>query len=909
MLLGIREGGQNAVLEQYIFRPHQIPRVAGSVPALLYDAYVLVVYLRLEHFIGYRVHDTERIRFARHDTVGHTDIYIRHRADIYRISAGRDGRRGCELVFGFAVTDILHRDRQGEIRGLLYHIDDTQLRSAHGSTGIRAYEILGVVTICEFEVETEAVVEILLVADVIPGTGSQRSERTASGRVTENIKQRDTRSGSIDCQNILGFLFRSQYIGAQRFGIDVITFALDREIQRMEGVVTRLQEGHMVDSGIDERRTVGIQRHGEDFGRLAQTVIDLQVAACQIDDIRYARAFIIIIVVLMRGDLELIVAYREYRCAEEVAVLTEGVFGYQLDTYLIAVERLGLPVFYTIVIQRHTILHLGIGDRDRTMIGDAVGLVVIHLFAVHRIGSVMQRCFGQIERLRGLAVRIEGSIAAGCSLGDLVFNREEVHKILTRVYIGMDDDTFLEVLRTGHTHRVCTIRCAHVVTELYRYAVAGQVVVVVYDLGDIVALEFEHQFEVVTDVVPAHAEAERLLSLNTATGKTADEAYLGLIIETHAIQRFTQRQEAVLFPGLLINHAHISVAGEGVSLFVCLYDEGRIERYAELEVTRCIGQVGGVAAFDRHAVQYELHVARGYRTVFIEHASAETYRGYIGEIDILANTVLQTEGDGSRLRRGVVVLELRGHAGRLDRIGVSFSVDEAVKQVIAVLVGLYHLHRLARTGTTGCHRDTRTSRAILIADITGHFAVWAARTDRGGFRLLHIAVALVGHRYAVFPFARNEGVGCTVFVPTAVILLLQYRPSRVLAGRAGLNLISAYIAIRRLPTQQNIVGVLHLGCPKGIEVRRIDEVDNRVFLFCRNNRTSGRIGLIRTIHSYAGGIDIGFILIMYARRAYNIGIMNIDSVILISVSIRIEFHSIEGAYDAISGYIYFYRIV
>ena len=88
------------------------------------------------------------------------------------------------------------------------------------------------------------------------------------------------------------------------------------------------------------------------------------------------------------------------------------------------------------------------------MIDDAICRVVIRLLAICAAGQLVQRRIGQVECLARLALRIQRRVALRRGLGDLVFNREQVHVILAGRHVGIDDDTFLIVFGSRHSHRV-----------------------------------------------------------------------------------------------------------------------------------------------------------------------------------------------------------------------------------------------------------------------------------------------------------------------------------------------------------------------------------------------------------------------------------------------------------------------
>ena len=92
------------------------------------------------------------------------------------------------------------------------------------------------------------------------------------------------------------------------------------------------------------------------------------------------------------------------------------------------------------------------------------------------------------------------------------------------------------------------------------HGVARQVVGVMHEMRRIVALELQHQLQVIAQVVGTNTESALQVALVYATGYTTDQSYLGLVVETHAVQRFVQRE------GLLaILYTQDTLALEGMS--------------------------------------------------------------------------------------------------------------------------------------------------------------------------------------------------------------------------------------------------------------------------------------------------------------------------------------------------------
>ena len=239
-------------------------------------------------------------------------------------------------------------------------------------------------------------------------------------------------------------------------------------------------------------------------------------------------------------------------------------------------------------------------------------------------------------------------------------------------------------------------------------------------------------------------------------------------------------------------------------------------------------------------------------------------------------------------------MELRRHAGRLNGISVALAVDEAVEQVVSVLIRRYGLYRFARTGAARRYRDTRAGGTVLIAHITADFAIRITRTYRDGFLGFDITVTFVGHRQTVIPFQGDVGVGLAVFVPVTTVVLLQYRPCRIFVCRTRLNSVRTYIAVGCFPAQQYTIGELLLGSSERIEVRCLGEIDNRISLACRRYGFDTIVDAVVS-NRYTGGINIHFIGVMYTRSGHNIGVVYIRLNLIIRGIVRVILEFVKSS--------------
>ena len=108
-----------------------------------------------------------------------------------------------------------------------------------------------------------------------------------------------------------------------------------------------------------------------------------------------------------------------------------------------------------------------------------------------------------------------------------ILNREQIHRILACGLIRTDGDAFLL------KERLCTV-------NRLMQRVASQVVRVVYEMCGVVALELQHELQVIAEVVLAQTKAMRQVALIVSSGYTADEAHFRLVVEAYTVQGLRQ---------------------------------------------------------------------------------------------------------------------------------------------------------------------------------------------------------------------------------------------------------------------------------------------------------------------------------------------------------------------------------
>ena len=163
---------------------------------------------------------------------------------------------------------------------------------------------------------------------------------------------------------------------------------------------------------------------------------------------------VVVVIVLMCGDTEVIIPHIEHRCTEQVLICAVRLFFRQGDTYPLVGNRLTQHVLLAEIIHLHSVSQLLACQADRAVVGDTVAGVVVHgLPFVFGCQMCVSR-FTQIQSLGCLALGKQRRVAARCDLGNLVAHGEQIHGVLARLNIRIDDNAFLEQLRGGCAYGV-----------------------------------------------------------------------------------------------------------------------------------------------------------------------------------------------------------------------------------------------------------------------------------------------------------------------------------------------------------------------------------------------------------------------------------------------------------------------
>ena len=328
---------------------------------------------------------------------------------------------------------------------------------------------------------------------------------------------------------IPSFHFVAGDVSADRLAFNKLSSVLYTEVQYAERMLSGLQERDIIDRNSNIFLPVVVQLIGVNLGILGvvQTVIDLERTS--FDTHFFVKRFggvVVVIVILMRRNPERIVVHSEDGRTEEVGVGTDRVLEYQRNGYLFVLDILASHRFLTVITDLHAIPELGAGDVYRVMVGNRIGLVVVHRVVVEYRYKVVMGGVAQIERLARLAVPEKRGVAASRRLRDLVPYREYIHGILARPSVRIDGDAFLLKERSRGVYSL-------------EKRVSLRVVLQVYDLRDVVSFEFEDHLQIIPQVVGTQPMTERFGSLDVTTCQTSDQTHFGLVVDTDPVKSFT----------------------------------------------------------------------------------------------------------------------------------------------------------------------------------------------------------------------------------------------------------------------------------------------------------------------------------------------------------------------------------
>ena len=474
------------------------------------------------------------------------------------------------------------------------------------------------------------------------------------------------------------------HVAAEGIGLYGVAFLLQRQTDGCQGILAiglRLDIIHS--QPYIAVLTLAVQLVGGVVGGVMHAVAYGHLAAAQRYAVQALRGVVVVVVVLVRLRLKLITAVVvEHRIAHRVTDRAVLLLGVEVDFLLDGrIQAAGVHRRFAVAVLLQSVQQLLEVYLHRRAVDAVIYGVVMHaVVPAHRIDG-LQRSVRQVEGLAACARGKQCGVTLRRGLYNLVLNREQIHLKLTRLRIGMDSDAFL--LQQG-------VRCAHyavglklvakliyAMLHLLHHRVAAQVIRVVHEVRYVVALELQHELQVIAEVVRTEAEGFGQVALVDTAGYTADEAHLGLVVEPYAVQRLGQ--------------------GKRVCPFLYVQDSFALKHVSRLEDMQCVGltlaqrqlEITVRTRHQRYAVaQHRVAVEREHRPgygdgrEFVQRASCQADGGGIDEVDVRGYSMIRRQRHAGALGTRIIITELRVRVRRhySELRTAADVVGQAVKQ-------------------------------------------------------------------------------------------------------------------------------------------------------------------------------------------------------------------------------------
>ena len=184
----------------------------------------------------------------------------------------------------------------------------------------------------------------------------------------------------------------------------------------------------------------------------------------------------------------------------------------------------------------------------------------------------------EVKGLAGASSGEEGGVTCSGGLSDLVAHGEKVNAELACHRVWLHNDALLLVMHQRHTNSIHPVLPIHQMGHGEFQRVFGQIARHTDNIADIVAFQFEHKTQIVAKVIGGEAKSQGQVALVEAAGHTTGKAHLGLVPETHTIQRYVERQQTVVVD------ADEAIAGEVVPRFDDLQGKSATLGHTKLEI-------------------------------------------------------------------------------------------------------------------------------------------------------------------------------------------------------------------------------------------------------------------------------------------------------------------------------------
>ena len=365
--------------------------------------------------------------------------------------------------------------------------------------------------------------------------------------------------------------------------------------------------------------------------------------------------------------------------------------------------------------------------------------------ALHLVGMQGERV-GQVDDVARLSVLEQGGIALGGDLLYLPLHGRQQHLILARQHVGHHHHAVALGVHVGGV--VVPVGPVGLMVCIDGVARGERAVgVVEYQPRSVVALQGEHEFQAVAQVVGREGVAQWQFALHVAACHAADEFHALGVVEVGV-------GHVGLEVHLLLAVPHVvAIVGEGVVLHHGLHFV-RSAQHAEGELTLEVALHDTSRRAHLVLVHHEACTAYGDAGALVHDESREPDTGGDGEVAVLLVVRPGVEGDVESalavLRKVVVRYVLIGHGDLVGTLLVA-PVAKVFYTVEARLVGLAGGWGYVLLGAGGRHGDLDAgyARAVGEAHIAFHLARLDATACHFGRRGLVQALALVDRRDAV----------------------------------------------------------------------------------------------------------------------------------------------------------------
>ena len=510
----------------------------------------------------------------------------------------------------------------------------------------------------------------------------------------------------------------------------------ERHCYGAQGILAGQHVGYLRGAYVGRTLALVVEVDRVVVGTALHTVIDVHLAALELDDIDSVALQVVVPVVafLCRESEDVGLVDVEHGVSEGVACLTRLlVLEGQGHGVLVAAQVLGNVLLVAEVVELVE-RHLLVGEQGGRVV-DAVVLGVVlndglaHAVALVALPSAVQgvgvkrRSVGQVDDVTGLSLLIECGIALCVDLHDFPLHGRQLHAVFAGVGVGMQLYAMAVDVGLGLVLILC------VVGLVYKHCVTLFLLlvhVVIDQPRSVVALQGHHHGNLVAEVVVRERVAEREFALFLTTHDAADEGYAGLVVEINLI----------FVGGEVIGK--LAVVVEAVPVFLGL-NGGFASKQIERELTVAVGFYGSSGSSHLAVVGREGNARHGNTCSVIHHIAREAVALGDGEDEVFCVVRLGVESDGNAIGavgRKVILGNVDADVVGSALVGV---VAQSLHFVVSAVVGAhlhgFHVGRMLLCGRH-CNHHVGDARSVGEAHIAiDHTCLYAV-----AFHFLSIVV-------------------------------------------------------------------------------------------------------------------------------------------------------------------------